>query len=200
MYYSAPSHPLIYSFLLQKEEFQTAKKIIVENRAQGEKLLKHLEAFQEMCNAQWPVLRSNNKWEWITTKDGIMYNCGRLWKEYRLIATPWDILEVDYDENLVGVFPIETLEWQLSSAERDRYCFELTQWGSLNEETLITWLTEHGYNAKQSDEEYTFFRRGDTVSIQTRKGVLLVNFFGSKLETLYLGSDKISVFCLFSVV
>lgn len=182
MHFSAPSHPLIYSFLLQKEEFQTAKKIIVENRAQGEKLFKHLEALQSIQK----------------TKDKLQN--GGLWKEYRLIATPWDILEVDYDENLVGIFPIETLEWQISSAERDRYCFELTQWGSLNEETLITWLTEHGYNAKQSDEEYTFFRRGDTVSIQTRQGVLLVNFFGSKLETLYLGSDKISVFCLFSVV
>ncbi len=55
-----------------------------------------------------------------------------------------------------------------------------------SEELLVTWLTDHGFKAVKSDEEHTFFRQGDTVSIETRKGTLLVNFFGSILETLYL--------------
>lgn len=52
MHYSAPSHPLIYSFLLQREEFQGAERLIVETREQGEKLLKTLEALEEMKNEE----------------------------------------------------------------------------------------------------------------------------------------------------
>lgn len=59
-----------------------------------------------------------------------------------------------------------------------------------SEELLVTWLTDHGFKAVKSDEERTFFRQGDTVSIETRKGTLLVNFFGSILETLYLDGEE----------
>jgi len=50
MHFSAPSHPLIYSFLLRREEFCGAEKLIVETRIQGEKLLQTLEAFSKMTN------------------------------------------------------------------------------------------------------------------------------------------------------
>jgi hypothetical protein len=60
-----------------------------------------------------------------------------------------------------------------------------------SEEKLVDWLTDHGFIAKKSGEEYSFFRQGDTVSIETRRGTLLVNFFGNTLETLYLdGAEK----------
>jgi hypothetical protein len=79
-HFSAPSHPLVYAFLLQREEFQS-RKIIVETREQGEKLHKTLEALKEIQS----------------TKDKIQ-NEGIL---YKLISTPTDILEVMYDEELV---------------------------------------------------------------------------------------------------
>jgi transcription-repair coupling factor (superfamily II helicase) len=178
MHFSAPSHPLIYSFLLQREEFQS-RKIIVETREQGEKLQKTLEALQQMKNDEWR-----------------MKNGGTHSKKYRLISVPTDILEVMYDEALVGIFPIETLDWKIE--DEKNLTLSLKKGMEYSEEKLVNWLTDHGYRVTKSDEEHTFFRQGDTVSIATRKGVLLINFFGSTLETLYLGSEEIDEFRLFS--
>ncbi len=69
-----------------------------------------------------------------------------------------------------------------------------------SEEKLVTWLTDHAFTAKKSDEENSFFRQGDTVSIETRKGTLLVNFFGNTLETLYLDSVEQEEWRLFSAL
>lgn|GEM_PF-1278279 len=63
MHFSAPSHPLMYAFLLQREEFQS-RKIILETREQGEKLYKTLEALQEIQNTiKTPFLKGDGKIE-----------------------------------------------------------------------------------------------------------------------------------------
>lgn len=105
-----------------------------------------------------------------------MNNGGSSSKKYRLITTKTDILEVMHDTDLVGIFPIETLDWDVSELEKT-HILRLSKGMKYSEELLVTWLTDHGYRAQKSDEEHTFFRQGDTVSIQTRKGILLVNFF-----------------------
>jgi len=105
-----------------------------------------------------------------------MNNVGSSSKKYRLIMTKTDILEVMHDPELVGIFPIETLDWDVSELEKT-HILRLSKRMKYSEELLVTWLTDHGYKAQKSDEENTFFRQGDTVSIQTRKGILLVNFF-----------------------
>lgn len=160
-HFSAPAHPLIYSFLLRREEFQDAERLIVETREQWEKLLQTLQKLAE--------IEKNTK-------------------QYRLIATETDILEVTYDTDLVGIFPIETLDWKID--DEKNLTLTLTKGMKYSEELLVTWLTDHGFKAVKSDEEHTFFRQGDTVSIETRKGTLLVNFFGSILETLYLDWEE----------
>ncbi len=160
MHFSAPSHPLIHAFLLRREEFQGVERLIVETREQGEKLLATLQ-----------------------TLDEIEKNA----KQYRLITTKTDILEVMHDPELVGIFPIETLDWDVGGLEKT-HILTLSKGMKYSEELLVTWLTDHGFIAKKSDEENTFFRQGDTVSIQTKKGTLLVNFFGNTLETIYLDS------------
>ncbi len=93
-----------------------------------------------------------------------------------------------YDTDLVGIFPIETLDWKIE--DEKNLTLTLTKGMKYSEELLVTWLTDHGFKAVKSDEERTFFRQGDTVSIETRKGTLLVNFFGSILETLYLDGEE----------
>lgn len=55
MHFSAPSHPLIHAFLLRREEFQGVERLIVETQEQGEKLLKTLEALQEVQNTKYKV-------------------------------------------------------------------------------------------------------------------------------------------------
>lgn len=162
MYYSAPSHPLIHALLLRREEFQGVEKLIVETREQWEKLIQTLQTLAEIEKST---------------------------KQYRLITTKTDILEVMYDADLVGIFPIETLDWKIE--DEQKLTLTLTKGMKYSEELLVTWLTDHGFKAQKSDEENTFFRQWDTVSIETRKGTLLVNFFGSTLETLYLdGVEK----------
>mgnify|MGYP000249310040 CR=1 FL=1 len=161
-HFSSPSHPLIHAFLLRREEFQNTERLIVETREQGEKLFQTLQTLSE--------LEKNTK-------------------QYRLITTKNDILEVLHDPDLVGIFPIETLDWRID--DESRLMLVVTKGMTYSEEKLVTWLTDHGFKAAKSDEENTFFRQGDTVSIQTRKGTLLVNFFGTTLETLYLdGVEK----------
>jgi hypothetical protein len=86
----------------------------------------------------------------------------------------------------VGIFPIETLDWELP--DEKELTLLITKGMHYSEELLVTWLTDHGFIAKKSDEENSFFRQGDTVSIQTKKGDLLVNFFGNTLESIYLDS------------
>lgn len=93
-----------------------------------------------------------------------------------------------YDTDLVGIFPIETLDWKIE--DEKKLTLTLTKGMKYSEELLVTWLTDHGFKAIKSDEEHTFFRQGDTVSIETRKGTLLVNFFGTILETLYLDGEE----------
>jgi len=91
MHFSAPSHPLIYSFLLHREGFRDAGRIIVETREQGEKLLQTLEALEHIHPLQ---------------------------KIYRLISNPLDILQVYDDPDMVGIFPIETLDWKIDEKEQ----------------------------------------------------------------------------------
>ena len=163
MHYSAPSHPLIHALLLRREDFHGIQRLIVETREQWEKLLKTLQTLAE--------IEKNNK-------------------QYRLIANKTDILEVLYDTELVGIFPIETLDWDVTELE-SQLTLSLEKNMNYSEDKLVNWLTDHWFKAQKSDEEHTFFRQGDTVSIQTRKGTLLINFFGSTLETLYLdGVEK----------
>lgn len=139
------------------------ERLIVETREQGEKLLATLQKLSEIDSCK---------------------------KQYRLITTKTDILEVMYDHDLVGIFPIETLDWDVSALEQ-KLTLTLIKNMKYSEELLVTWLTDHGYKAQKSDEEHTFFRQGDTVSVETRKGTLLINFFGTTLETLYLdGVEK----------
>lgn len=173
MHYSAPSHPLIHAFLLRREEFQDTERLIVETRDQWEKLVKILQSLAE--------IQVNNT------------------KQYRLISNKTDILEVMYDADLIGVFPIETLDWDVTELE-SKLTLSLEKNMKYSEDKLVNWLTDHGFKAQKSDEEHTFFRQGDTVSIQTRKWTLLVNFFGTSLETLYLGSEEIGEFRLFSAL
>ncbi len=98
MHFSAPSHPLVYSFLLRREEFHGAERLIVETHTQGEKLLQTLEALEKIEPTH---------------------------KHYRLIATLVDILEVEHDANIVGIFPVDTLDWKVNPKEMENYCLEL---------------------------------------------------------------------------
>jgi hypothetical protein len=173
LHISAPAHPLIYTFLLQREDFRSAKRLIVETRIQWEKLFQTLTALQA-----------------LEKKDEI--------KHYRLITTKMDILEVMYEDDLVGIFPIETLDWQIEDI--DWLILTLTKGMKYSEELLVTWFTDHGFKATKSDDEHTFFRQGDTVSIQTRKGTLLVNFFWSTIETIYLDGVEKNEWRFFTVV
>ena len=208
MNYSSPSHPLIHAFLLQGVEFRDSKKIIVETREQGESLLKVLIALQEIKKAERkrqkanlspnpsPIGEGNGKYAPLIK--GGRGDFSHREKMYRLISKPIDILEVTYDSELVGIFPVETLDWTID--DEKKLTLELTKNMQYTEETLIHWLTDHGYTARKSDEENSFFRQGDTVSIQTKKGILLVSFFGSTLETLFLGAEERQEFRLFSVL
>ncbi len=173
MHFSAPSHPLIYSFLLSKWDFSHAERLIVETREQGEKLLQTLET---------------------------LGNINPTGKIYKLITTPVDILEVQSDTNLVGIFPIETLDWKIDAREKQQYCFEIEKGMKCDENTLISWLTEHGYTARKTDEIGTYFRAGDTVSIPLRKGVLRVSFFGTTVEELFLNEESITSAQIFSLL
>lgn len=162
MNYSAPSNPLIYALLLRRDEFQGVERLIVETREQGEKLLMTLQTLA-------PIEPDS--------------------KQYKLIATKVDVLEAMYDRELIGIFPIETLDWEVDALEKN-LTLTLTKGMKYSEELLVTWLTDHGFKAQKSDEENTFFRQGDTVSVETRKGTLLINFFGTILETLYLDGEE----------
>jgi excinuclease UvrABC helicase subunit UvrB len=165
MHFSAPSHPLIQSFLLQKEEFQSVEKLIVENVEQGKKLLLTLETLRD--------------------KTSDMH-------DYRLITTYSDIVELMYDPHIIGIYPVETLDWKVDKKDISQYCLELKKGMTFTEESLIIWLSEHGYIARKSDEFWTYFRVGDTVSLPTKKGVIRVSFFGTKIEQLYLSDILIT--------
>jgi excinuclease UvrABC helicase subunit UvrB len=169
MHFSAPSHPLIYAFLLRREVFHDTERLIVETRGQGEKLLQTLEALEAIQSLK--DKRQN--------------------KRFRLITTLVDILEVEHDSDLIGIFPIGTLDWRVDQKEIHNYCLDLQKWTKYNEEKLISWLTEHGYTARKSDEIGTYFRAGDTVSLPLKKGILRVSFFGTMLEDLFL--DDVSI-------
>lgn len=157
MHYSAPSHPLIQSFLLQKTEFSGTRKVIVENTEQGEKLFETLTALQEIHH--------------VTTK-------------FRLISSLIDLVEFEHDASIVGIFTPETLEWKIHPKDIERYCLKLESGMKYSEEVFVTWLSEHGYTAKKSDEIGTYFRVGDTISIPVQSGILRVSFFGTTLEEL----------------
>lgn len=158
MHFSAPSHPLIYSFLLRREVFLDTERLIVETREQGEKLLQTLEALE--------ILEPTRK-------------------NYRLIRTHLDILEVYDDPDMVGIFPVETLDWKIDEKEKSQYCFDIQKGVKCGEEKLISWLTEHGYIARKSDEIGTYFRAGDTISVPLKKGMLRVSFLGPSLRIFF---------------
>jgi hypothetical protein len=159
MHFAAPSHPLIQSFLLQKEEFQGVNRLIVENIEQGKKLLTTLQALQGILSVA---------------------------HDYRLITTHADIVELMYDPHIVGIYPVEALDWKVDKKDISQYCLELKKDMAFTEVNLITWLSEHGYIARKSDEIGTYFRVGDTVSFPTKKGIIRISFFGTKIEELYL--------------
>jgi len=129
-----------------------------------------------------------------------MNNEGIFKKNYRLITTPVDILEVENDPDLIGIFPIETLDWEVDQKEVGNYCLELEKGTKYNEEKLISWLTEHGYVARKSDEIGTYFRAGDTVSLPLKKGILRVSFFGTMLEDLFLDDVSIASARIYSLL
>lgn len=128
-----------------------------------------------------------------------MKNGGILKKIYRLISTPIDILEVMYDDSLIGIFPVETLDWKVDKKDIPEYCLELEKSMTYNEEKLISWLSDHGYRARKSDEIGTYFRAGDTVSLPTNKGIVRVSFFGTKIEDIFLGDVSITSFRIYSL-
>ncbi len=107
------------------------ERLIVETREQGEKLLSTL--------TQLEVIEPQGK-------------------QYRLITTKTDILEVSYDPDLVGIFPIETLDWEVENLE-EKLTLRITKGMKYSEELLVSWLTDHGFRAQKSDEENTFFRQ-----------------------------------------
>lgn len=171
MHFSAPSHPLIHAFLLRQEAFLDAERLIVETREQGEKLLQVLEALQNLD--------------------------GEIKHAYRLISTPTDILEVMYDPTILGIFPVETLDWKVDETDASEYCLTLQKNMPYNEEKLISWLTDHGYTARKSDEIGTYFRAGDTVSVPTKKGIARISFFGTRIEDIFLrdaAQDTLRIF------
>lgn len=118
-------------------------------------------------------------------------------KTYKLISTPRDILEVEYSDDMIGIFPIETLDWKVDHPEQ--LLLTLVRGEKYSEDVLVTWLTDHGYSANQSTEEYTFFRQGDTVSVHTRQGLVLINFFGNTVETIYLNGVEQNQWRFFAV-
>lgn len=171
MNYSSPAHPLIYALLLQKEEFHSSRKLIVETRVHWEKLLATLQNLGELK---------------LTSQ------------QYRLISSKIDILEVTYDVNLVGIFPVETLDWKIDEKELKNFVFDIQKNMKIKEDVLLHWLSENGYIAKKSDEENTFFRQGDTIMIRLLQGVLFVSFFGSQIEDILFNQKQISEYRLFS--
>lgn len=172
MHFSAPAHPLIHGFLLRREEFQGMERLIVETREQGEKLLATLAQLNEIEPTG---------------------------KQYRLISTLTDIVEVMYDDTLVGIFPVETLDWKIDEGDMFLYCLFLEKGQKQSEEKLISWLSEHGYTARKSDEIGTYFRAGDTISIPLKKGMLRVSFFGSTIEDLFLQDEAVTSVRIYSL-
>lgn len=109
-----------------------------------------------------------------------------------------DILEVQSDANIVGIFPIETLDWKIDAKQKKQYCFDIEKGVKCGEDAFISWLTEQGYAARKSDEIGTYFRAGDTVSVPLRKGMLRVSFFGTTVEELFLDDVSITSAQIFS--
>jgi hypothetical protein len=179
MHFSAPSHPLIHAFLLQGVEFRDARTIIVENLEQGEKLFAVLESLRE--------IQGNKRGEYVLQNFG----------NYRLVRTQVDALEVTNDTELIGIFTPESLDWLHEKWTSDQM-FVLTKWQNIDEEKLITWLTEHGYNAGKWEDEWMYFRQWDTVKIQTRKWTLFVSFFDGTIEDLILEKKSVSEWKLFA--
>lgn len=106
---------------MKQERFSDAKRLIVENREQGEKLFATLEKLSEIEPSK---------------------------KYYKLITTPQDILEVSYDPDMIGIFPIETLDWKIENEEQ--FTLLVTKGMKYSEEQFIDWLTDHGFTAKKS--------------------------------------------------
>lgn len=107
-------------------------------------------------------------------------------------------MEVTYDVNLVGIFPVETLDWKIDDKELKNFVFDIQKNMKIKEDVLLHWLSENGYIAKKSDEENTFFRQGDTIMIRLLQGVLFVSFFGSQIEDILFNQKQISEYRLFS--
>ncbi len=172
MHFSLPQDPLIYSFLLRQEDFSETRQLIVENEEKGKQLLERLLALEGI----------------IPTG-----------KEYILIRNRNDVVRFSSEEDIVGIFPVHTLDWKIDEKEKNMYSMEIQKEQKISQEIFLSWLSEHGYEARKSDEYDTYFRVGDTVSLPTRKGILRVSFFGDMIEEIFLWDQKIFQYTLLSV-
>lgn len=69
----------------------------------------------------------------------------------------------------------------------------------MNENELITWLSDHRYTASKVGDVGTYFRAGDTISIPTKKGIVRVSFFGTKIEEIFLGDTMQEMVRIFRI-
>jgi len=163
--YTALSHPLIQSFLLQQEDFNDTKNIVVESDADALKLKNTLDALMNLI-----------KWEH---------------KDYQIITSYNDILRTVHYPETVGIYTTQTALNPPRNTHQNTGLLVLEKDTEYTEKQFIEWLTNNGYEArKSSDEDNTYFRQGDTITLQISRGILQVSFFWGKIEEIYL--DRLS--------
>ncbi len=133
--YIAPSHALIQAFLLQQEDFQGIKNIVVESDADALKLKNTLDALTSL------------------KKEGQ--------KEYQVISSHNDILKTIYYPETIGIYTTEiALNPPENTDTKNSSLLVLKKDKEYSEKQLIEWLTNNGYETKKmTDEIGTYFRQ-----------------------------------------
>lgn len=98
-----------------------------------------------------------------------------------------------------AIFTPATVQFLDQSIYEKKYILELTLDMTLVQSDCIHWLTEHDYVAKKSEERGTYFRQGDTITIQTVFGEVRLSFFWSTLDGVYFNGEKQTFFRLFMI-
>ncbi len=161
----APNHPLIQAFLLQQEEFKSAKNIIVESDTDAQKLKNTLDALT-----------------------GLKKETS---KEYQIVSSYNDMLRtVHYPETVWIYTTTSAITPPENTDTKNTNILTLIKGEKLSEKQLIEWLTNNGYETKKMTEDIgTYFRQGDTINITTTYGILQVSFFGETIEDIYLDKN-----------
>lgn len=142
MHLSCPDHPLIYATILATGRLPVSRQIIVENDEKAERLLHNLKAFPAT---------------------DISSAC------YRVIRKPRDVLEWLDDSSLIGIFTPATIDLTLDTDALAHLGLTITRSAHMSADTIIHWITDHGYEARKGDTPGYYLLQGDTLTIHTKK-------------------------------